>query len=1148
MPTRNAQAELVNRISSAIPARGFRSATVLCFVSPVLWAAKNATGSVQSKTWRLIVAVLGLFILLFTPHSPLQAQPVGTNRVLELDGKGSYVELPPNLFTNLTEGTVEAWVKWRSTSSYQRFFSFGETVNDMGVGGQGFGGPSDIHFFVNVQGDLGLIVVPGLLQLQQWSHLAAVSGPEGLKLYLNGTLVRTNDYRKSFSGISGKRNYLGRWNARSGGAVDPVTFDGQIDEFRVWKVARTEEQIRDTMFSRLAGNETDLVGLWNFETVENSVVKDLSPGRHDGKMLGNAKVVVEEPPASMRSEGNQRVLELNGKDRYVELPPNMLTNLDAITIEGWCRWRSFRASSRFFDVEFGEGRFSVHNRQLSHGLQFEEYQHDGRFRAAVLPALLTTNEWVHIATVLSKQVSRLYLNGSLIVSNLPPADDNYGSITNRSNYLGRSGVRERFSADEDFDGQMSEVRVWRGARTESQIRENMHKRLTGREESLAALWNFEDGTARDASTNGFHGKLMGNAAVVQAERPGAAGLLRPAVISGRVTDESGKPAPNTKVRMEQSGEEVASFEASADGSFRHVLLPNGRPYDIEAVSNDKDAWRLGVVLEGGQTATLNFTLRPGLKITGTVFALVTNTPLAGIVVQLLRVNPSQIGSALETDRPAGGTLSDDRGRYSFANLAPGAYRLRCHVPGGFVEATNRVLLADAEAGSVKPPEIDFRIAPLKKGTFRTFGFQDGLTSRQVRKLFVDPEGILWAATSGGVVRYDGHHFTTLTKSDGLAGNSVTSIHCDPDGVMWFGTTSGLSRYNAQSSGPKFTNCTTANGLLHNSIGPIVRDLHAVLWVGNGSWESGGLSRFDGNHWTHLTATNDFPITTVQAMAHESDGTLWVGGYGAGGTSLVRIRDTNITRFSRNDGFAENAWVAAIQTADHGNLWIGTDMGAMRYSGGKFSTVKIQSGLGVDSISSIHRDREGHFWFGGENGVARFDGTSFIMFTKDDGLAESRVGSIVQTEDRSLWFGHPSAGLTRYNPRAFHLLGEREGVLGGPFTPARIVEDGALLVGATDQGIYRFDMNGRLQTNHTAANGWRGGPVMEIAVGPGNVAWIAGVFGLGRLDGDRLTYFTDTNSLSPRELLVTPEGTLWYYANTRYLDNTVIPQPKRENEG
>jgi len=32
------------------------------------------------------------------------------------------------------------------------------------------------------------------------------------------------------------------------------------------------------------------------------------------------------------------------------------------------------------------------------------------------------------------------------------------------------------------------------------------------------------------------------------------------------------------------------------------------------------------------------------------------------------------------------------------------------------------------------------------------------------------------------------------------------------------------------------------------------------------------------------------------------------------------------------------------------------------------------------------------------------------------------------------------------------------------------------------------------------------------------------------------------------LLVTPEGTLWYYANTRYLDNTVIPQPKRENEG
>jgi len=48
-------------------------------------------------------------LLLLCPGRVLDAQPVNTsNRVLELDGKGSYVELPPNIFKDLEEATVES--------------------------------------------------------------------------------------------------------------------------------------------------------------------------------------------------------------------------------------------------------------------------------------------------------------------------------------------------------------------------------------------------------------------------------------------------------------------------------------------------------------------------------------------------------------------------------------------------------------------------------------------------------------------------------------------------------------------------------------------------------------------------------------------------------------------------------------------------------------------------------------------------------------------------------------------------------------------------------------------------------------------------------------------------------------------------------
>ena len=49
------------------------------------------------------------------------------------------------------------------------------------------------------------------------------------------------------------------------------------------------------------------------------------------------------------------------------------------------------------------------------------------------------------------------------------------------------------AADTELNGQMDEVRLWLGERTEAQIRENLFKNLTGSEPGLAALWNFNDG-------------------------------------------------------------------------------------------------------------------------------------------------------------------------------------------------------------------------------------------------------------------------------------------------------------------------------------------------------------------------------------------------------------------------------------------------------------------------------------------------------------------------------------------------------------------------------------------------------------------------------------------------------------------------------
>ena len=181
--------------------------------------------------------------------STLNSQPASTNHVLDLDGNGSYVELPPHIFDGLTEATVEVWVKWLDLHHATDVFDFGRDAREFLVVTRDYG---EVQFKFNWAEGRSYISVGNILRTNEWCHLAAVSGREGMKFYFNGFLVGTNAYTGSFAALdSGEMNYVGRDNAKGWGAF--ATFHGQMDEIRVWRVARTEEQIRADMSRALTG-------------------------------------------------------------------------------------------------------------------------------------------------------------------------------------------------------------------------------------------------------------------------------------------------------------------------------------------------------------------------------------------------------------------------------------------------------------------------------------------------------------------------------------------------------------------------------------------------------------------------------------------------------------------------------------------------------------------------------------------------------------------------------------------------------------------------------------------------------------------------------------------------------------------------------
>ncbi|MDA1278292.1 MAG: LamG domain-containing protein, partial [Verrucomicrobia bacterium] len=219
-----------------------------------------------------------------------------------------------------------------------------------------------------------------------------------------------------------------------------------------------------------------------------------------------------------------RVLSLDGDGDYVELPAGAFTNLESATIEAWAKWDGFQTHSRVFDFVLKNRLINVQNRNTDPTLWSELYQ-SGDYLTLRVPEMLRSNEWIHLALVVEPGGQKMYVNGMLLTDNVVKESADAVQLQlakwTRLNFLGRGNARVVWPGDQDFHGEMDDVRVWSGVRSEEQIRENMFAHLTGSEPGLVSLLNFDDpaNPGRNAVAGAGDGKLEGNATVVPAELP-----------------------------------------------------------------------------------------------------------------------------------------------------------------------------------------------------------------------------------------------------------------------------------------------------------------------------------------------------------------------------------------------------------------------------------------------------------------------------------------------------------------------------------------------------------------------------------------------------------------------------------------------------
>jgi hypothetical protein len=223
------------------------------------------------------------------PDAPVDATP-GVDATLPANtGSLLFDGVDDFAFVSATAGlsgypgiTIEAWVKPTATGGARAMVAKdGGDVTQYGLEQDDVTG--DARFAIaGTGGDCSPFGAGTVFVADQWIHIAGTwaTSPTGRpRLYVNGQLV-TIGCETDMIDVLGDLVF----GAARDGDQTSRHFAGYIDEVRVWNIERTMPEIRATMNRALFGDESGLIGYWNFEEGTGDVAGDASLNGNDARL------------------------------------------------------------------------------------------------------------------------------------------------------------------------------------------------------------------------------------------------------------------------------------------------------------------------------------------------------------------------------------------------------------------------------------------------------------------------------------------------------------------------------------------------------------------------------------------------------------------------------------------------------------------------------------------------------------------------------------------------------------------------------------------------------------------------------------------------------------------------------------------------
>ncbi|HLO39846.1 MAG TPA: LamG-like jellyroll fold domain-containing protein [Phycisphaerales bacterium] len=196
---------------------------------------------------------------------------------------------------NLTSFTIEAWIFVRDygPAGYGGICAWGRQEDaSYEIGVLGLNGKPEILVTLNL-GKPGYraFVQDGLFELNQWSHIAITYDQNFINFYRNGVFVNSIPLDVPIQ-PGGQNAVFALSNLFTG---NDQHSDLAMDEFRIWNIARTEEEIRCSMSRTLPVPQAGLMAYYPFDESSGPITPDISGNGRDGLLGLTAADEINDP-------------------------------------------------------------------------------------------------------------------------------------------------------------------------------------------------------------------------------------------------------------------------------------------------------------------------------------------------------------------------------------------------------------------------------------------------------------------------------------------------------------------------------------------------------------------------------------------------------------------------------------------------------------------------------------------------------------------------------------------------------------------------------------------------------------------------------------------------------------------------------------